>query len=105
MLPLLRDKDIWTLGSDRPDIDWETTWKGYLRDLPNYSRNGGTTCSKATQCRLIAVLRSVRCRLTSFATRELHCAVKQRMQQAAGSTGTQSREYAFPVMLQVSAPP
>lgn len=41
MLPLLRDKEIWTLGADSPDIDWEAMWKRRLRDLPDYKRSGG----------------------------------------------------------------
>ena len=46
MLPLLRDKQIWTFGADSPDIDWEAAWKLHLQELPNYNRGGGCCSSR-----------------------------------------------------------
>ena len=41
VLPLLRDRAIWTLGADSPDIDWEATWRHRLQELPDSKRAGG----------------------------------------------------------------
>lgn len=38
VLPLLRDKQIWTFGADSADIDWEAAWRRRLSQLPDYHR-------------------------------------------------------------------